>query len=71
MTGMINGYTGLSERSAINALMEMMRNMQVYIDELKRDRDEKAAQIEVLQWHIKEKKPKIWKDCLRTARRSL
>ena len=49
MTGMISSYRGLSERSAINVLMEMMRNMQAHIDKLEKECNEKDAQIEALQ----------------------
>ncbi len=49
MTGNISGYRGISERSAINVLMEMMRNIQAHIDKLEKECNEKDAQIEALQ----------------------
>ncbi len=49
MTGMINGYRGLGEKSAIKALMEMMRNMQAHVDKLENACNEKDARIEALQ----------------------
>ncbi len=49
MTGIIKGYNGLNEKAAINVLVEMTRNMQAYIADLERDRDEKTTQIEALK----------------------
>lgn len=53
MTGNIIGYRGVSEKSAINVLMEMMRNMQAHIDKLEKDCSEKTPGLKCYKKRMK------------------